>query len=81
MSDIVCSIGGEPWDAYGVRHGDMTPAEARKFLAGQGCPSCDLGKRCALCRGTGQEPCPLGISTATAFRTWPLPVKEDFPFS
>lgn len=58
MSDILCSICGEPWDAYGVRNGDMTPAEVRKFLSGQGCPSCDFGQRCPHCRGTGVEPCP-----------------------
>ncbi len=60
MSDIVCSICGEPWDAYGVRHGDMTPAEARQFLTGQGCPSCDFGETCTHCRGAGKEPCPDG---------------------
>ena len=45
MSDILCSICGEPWDAYGVRQGDMTPVEARKFLSGQGCPGCEFGDR------------------------------------
>ena len=45
MSDIYCATCGEPWDAYGVRHGeDMTPAEARKFLAGEGCPCCRFGQ-------------------------------------
>ena len=58
MSDMVCAICGEPWDAYGVRHGDMTPAEARKFLSGQGCPSCQFGTACPHCDGTGHEPCP-----------------------
>jgi len=58
MSDILCSVCGEPWDGYGVRHGDMTPAEARKFLAGQGCPCCQFGSACPHCSGTGKEPCP-----------------------
>ncbi len=58
MSDILCAICGEPWDAYGVRNGDMTPAEARKFLAGRGCPSCEFGTMCPHCRGSGLEPCP-----------------------
>lgn len=40
MGDIICAICGEPWDAYGVRHGDMTKSEAQKFLAGKGCPCC-----------------------------------------
>ena len=56
MSDILCTVCGEPWDGYGVRHGDMTPAEARKFLAGQGCPSCGFGKSCSYCNGSGRNP-------------------------
>ena len=40
MSDILCAVCGEPWDAYGVQHGDMTPDEAARFLAGAGCPAC-----------------------------------------
>lgn len=65
MSDIYCTVCGEPWDAYGVRHGDMPPAEARQFLAGQGCPSCDFGRTCPYCGGSGRDrsdqdggPCP-----------------------
>ncbi|MBW2671947.1 MAG: hypothetical protein JRD89_00860 [Deltaproteobacteria bacterium] len=38
--DIRCRVCGEPWDAYGIRHGDMTPREAKAFLMGLGCPSC-----------------------------------------
>lgn len=41
MSDIRCVVCGEPWDAYGVRHGDMLPWEATLFRAGAGCPSCE----------------------------------------
>src|SRR5580658_10140548 len=41
MSDICCVVCGEPWDAYGVRHGDMLPWEAKLFKAGAGCPSCE----------------------------------------
>ena len=67
MSDIVCAICGEPWDAYGVCHGDMSPDEAKLFLAGEGCPSCGFGTLCPWCNGTGvdryqvaggTEPCP-----------------------
>jgi hypothetical protein len=43
MSDIVCAMCGEPWDAYGVYHGDMTSDEAERFLAGEGCPACEFG--------------------------------------
>ena len=44
MSDIYCALCGEPWDAYGVTHGDMEKWEASKFRKGEGCPSCDFGK-------------------------------------
>ena len=40
MGDILCRRCGEPWDAYGVTHGDMTALEARRFRAGKGCPVC-----------------------------------------
>lgn len=40
MSDIKCVVCGEPWDSYGVTHGDMLSWEAVLFKAGAGCPSC-----------------------------------------
>jgi len=40
MSDIKCKQCGEPWDTYGVSHGDMTEHEAKQFRAGKGCPCC-----------------------------------------
>lgn len=47
--DLYCQRCGEPWDAYGARHGmDMTADEYRRFSAGEGCPSCfgkEVGKR------------------------------------
>lgn len=39
--DIKCTVCGEPWDAYGITHGDMAPWEARLFKQGAGCPSCE----------------------------------------
>jgi len=36
--DLICNICGEPWNAYGVRHDDMSVDERGKFLAGKGCP-------------------------------------------
>lgn len=54
MSDIFCAKCGEPWDAFGVRHGDMTISEAEKFMSGQGCPACGFGTRCAYCSGVGR---------------------------
>jgi len=42
--DIECAKCGEPWDSYGVHHHiDMTKQEARRFLAGEGCPACKFG--------------------------------------
>jgi len=40
MEDIYCRVCGEPWDAYGVFHGDMTEEERDRFLRGEGCPVC-----------------------------------------
>lgn len=39
--DIKCVICGEPWDAYGVSHGDMKKWEAALFKLGAGCPRCE----------------------------------------
>jgi len=44
MGDVYCAKCGEPWDAYGVLHGDMTKEEAKRFLNGEGCPCCDFGR-------------------------------------
>jgi len=44
--DVYCKRCGEPWDVYGVEHGDMDDHERRRFWAGEGCPSC-----------FGKEPC------------------------
>lgn len=40
MADIKCRICGEPWDSYGIYHGDMTVREKDVFLKGKGCPCC-----------------------------------------
>lgn len=45
MGDLHCRVCGEPWDAYGVFNGDMTPEEKDRFLRGEGCPSCKFGER------------------------------------
>lgn len=49
--DLYCQECSEPWDFTEVndaaRHGEetaLTPQEARDFLNGKGCPSCDFGK-------------------------------------
>lgn len=53
--DVYCRKCGEPWDSYGVRHGDMTPEEAIRLLRGEGCPACNFGTRCPACGGSGRE--------------------------
>lgn len=40
MSDVHCAVCSEPWDAYGVQHGDMELWEGDLFRQGSGCPSC-----------------------------------------
>ena len=44
MGDITCNICGEPWDYWGIMHGDVTDAERDQILHGEGCPCCK-GKR------------------------------------
>lgn len=41
MTDVRCVVCGEPWDYYGVSHGDMEKWEAELFRKGAGCPSCE----------------------------------------
>lgn len=55
MGDILCAKCGEPWDSYGVRHGDMEASAAARFNKGEGCPSCRFGTCCPLCSGTGKD--------------------------
>lgn len=55
MSDVFCAKCGEPWDYYGLKHGDVEKDEADKILKGLGCPACGFGSRCTHCEGTGKE--------------------------
>lgn len=50
MGDIPCSMCGEPWDYYGLKHGDVEPGEAERILNGEGCPCCNFGKDKEKCR-------------------------------
>ena len=43
--DLICNVCGEPWDNWGVSHGDMIKVEKRRFYAGKGCPSCPSNKK------------------------------------
>lgn len=45
--DTHCAICGEPWDIYGLSHGDVKAWEADAIRAGYGCP---------CCRQNGKEP-------------------------
>src|SRR3990167_11220819 len=49
--DISCAKCTEPWDAYGVRNGDMEPHEAKRFLKGEGCPCCKFGAKLPIFKG------------------------------
>lgn len=55
--DLYCNVCGEPWNGYGVLHGDMTQEESIKFIDGLGCPSCTLKKERSSDRMKKQEPC------------------------
>ena len=44
MGDIKCRKCGEPWDYYGLKHGDVEPGEGERILNGEGCPCCEFGK-------------------------------------
>lgn len=41
MADVFCAKCNEPWDRYGIEHGDVTPGEAMMILQGRGCPCCE----------------------------------------
>lgn len=73
MADINCAVCGEPWDAYGVRWGDMEKWEAELFKKGAGCPCCHgvrpegfseeeaMEARCSsLMDGTDEDPISWG---------------------
>ena len=39
--EVLCVVCGEPWDFYGLSHGDMEGWEADLFKKGAGCPACE----------------------------------------
>jgi hypothetical protein len=45
LEDVHCLVCGEPWNRYGIDHGDMAPEEAAAFHRGEGCPACGFGTR------------------------------------
>ena len=50
MGDIICAKCGEPWDYYGLKHGDVEMHEVRPILNGEGCPCCDFGNDKDKCK-------------------------------
>ena len=38
--DVICAQCGEPWEYYGIHHGDMESEDVQPFLKGEGCPCC-----------------------------------------
>lgn len=38
--DVICAQCGEPYEYYGIRHGDFEEHEIEPFLKGEGCPCC-----------------------------------------
>ena len=54
MSDVLCSLCGEPWDIGYVRH-EMHTLDRNRFQRGRGCETCDFGASCPSCAGTGRQ--------------------------
>ena len=38
--DVICAQCGEPWEYYGIDHGDFEKEEIEPFLRGDYCPCC-----------------------------------------
>jgi hypothetical protein len=55
MGDLVCPKCGDLWESYGITYakgeGDLTLEEVKRFLNGEGCPSCGFGTICPKCQG------------------------------
>ena len=55
MGELICIKCGDLWESYGITYakgeGDHTPDEVRRFLNGEGCPSCGFGTTCTKCHG------------------------------
>lgn len=46
--DIICAQCSEPWDIY-----ELQLTQKNRMARGEGCPTCDWGRICWKCRGTG----------------------------
>gem|GEM_PF-1293719 len=85
MSDLICVRCGDSWEAYGITYakgeGDLTLAEVRQFLNGEGCPSCEFGTICPKCQGGRIEKngCPTCFGSGHVFaRRCPLAADSRF---
>ena len=73
MGDLICVRCGEPWESYGITYargeGDLTLEEIRRFLIGEGCPSCRFGTICPKCLGGQIEKngCPTCFGSGYVF--------------
>lgn len=38
--DVICAQCGEPWEYYGIFHGDFEEEDIDPFLRGECCPCC-----------------------------------------
>ena len=38
--DVICAQCGEPWEYYGIEHGDFEAEDIEPFFKGENCPSC-----------------------------------------
>jgi len=61
MGDIICRRCGEPWDSWGVFHGDLTKEEVKKLLKGEGCPCCKYLSASQLTEAEQQEVMALNV--------------------
>ena len=40
--DVICAQCGEPWEYYGIHHGDFEQEDIEPFLKGENCPCCKI---------------------------------------
>jgi hypothetical protein len=75
--DLYCQRCGEPWDYYGVYHGDLTTEERERFLKGVDCPACKGKKLCV--QEIPCEDCPEVEETASqTFKCKYYGIKKPF---
>ena len=73
MPDRLCQVCQEPWDAYGVRNGDMLGWQADLFDKGAGCPCCEGSAPDGPVTPTEQLADPSGSLEALSRPEWKRP--------